>query len=107
MATKAVRYFGMYGESVGYIFRDKDKTSDYHNGKVDVEVQKILDESFERVKSLLISKDKELRDLAKNLYLHDYLDKEEMDRIISGRGLDPEKTKKIRDWDNEEYLIKF
>jgi len=32
---------------------------------VDLEVQKILDESFERVKQLLISKDKELRELAK------------------------------------------
>jgi len=31
-----------------------------------------------------------------------------MDRIISGKGLDPESNKKVREWDNkEEYLIKF
>ena len=36
-----------------------------------------------------------------------YLDAEEMDRIISGKGLDPTKSKKIRDWEKEEYLIKF
>jgi hypothetical protein len=30
-----------------------------------------------------------------------------MDRIISGKGLDPSKSKKVRDWENEEYLIKF
>ena len=68
---------------------------------MDLEVQKILDESFERVKQLLISKDKELRELAKQLYLHDYLDADEMDRIISGRKLDPEKTKSVRSWESE------
>jgi hypothetical protein len=33
-----------------------------------------------------------------------------MDRIISGKGLDPESQSKVRDWDKEkegEYLIKF
>jgi hypothetical protein len=30
-----------------------------------------------------------------------------MERIISGRPMDPEKTKNVRTWDSEEYLIKF
>jgi len=31
-----------------------------------------------------------------------------MDRIISGKGLDPEKSKKVRDWEqDEDYLIQF
>jgi len=54
-----------------------------------------------------MSKDKELRELSKELFLHDYLDSEEMDRIISGRGLDQDKSKKVREWKEEEYLIKF
>ena len=33
------------------------------------------------------------------MYLHDYLDADELDRIISGKGLDPTKSKKIRDWE--------
>jgi len=66
-----------------------------------------LDDSFERVKNLLTRQDKELRELSKQLYLHDYLDADEMDKIISGRGLDKDKTKKVRDWEKEDYLIKF
>ena len=107
MAQGAVRYFGMFGEDVSYISRDKRNTSDDHNADVDKEVQKILDDSFERVSKLLTTKDKELRELSKQLFLHDYLDAEEMDRIISGKGMDPTKSKKVRDWENEEYLIKF
>jgi len=40
--------------------------------------------------------------------MYDYLDADEMDRIISGKGLDPNKSKKVRDWNKEEngkYLI--
>lgn len=106
-ATAAVSHWGMYGDNVSFISKDKTKTSDVLNSKIDQEVQTILDESFERVKDILTTHDKQLRELAKQLYLHDYLDADEMDRIISGRGLDPEKTKKVRDWEKEDYLIKF
>ena len=91
MATQAVRSYGMFGDSVGFISRGKDDTSDTHNADVDRQVQQILDESFHRVAKLLNEKDKELRELAKGLYLYDYLDADEMAQIISGRGLDPEK----------------
>ena len=93
MATQAVRYYGMFGDAVSYISMDKNNTSDAHNADVDREVQKILDDSFERVSKLLQGRDKELRDLAKGLYTYDYLDADEMDRIISGKGIDPEKMK--------------
>ena len=43
-----------------------------------------MDESFERVKNLLEKKDKELRRVSKELYEHDYLDADEIDRIIKG-----------------------
>ena len=65
MAQGAVRYYGMFGQEVSYISKDKDQTSDAYNAIVDKEVQRILDESFERVNKLLIHKDKELRELAK------------------------------------------
>jgi hypothetical protein len=32
------------------------------------------------------------------LFLHDYLNKDEMDRIISGKGLNPEESKAVREW---------
>jgi len=38
--------------------------------------------------------------------LHDYLDADQMDRIISGRALKDD-DKKVRDWKDKEYLIKF
>lgn len=53
MAQQAVRYFGMFGEDVSFISRDKNNTSDDHNGNVDMLVKKILDESFERVQKML------------------------------------------------------
>lgn len=65
LASQAVRYFGMFGDEVSFISREKKKTSDEHNGQIDIAVQKILDESFQRVKTLLTDKDKELRELAK------------------------------------------
>lgn len=85
LASQAVRYFGMYGDDVSFISRDKNDTSDEHNGQIDVAVQKILDDSFQRVSQLLTSKDRELRNLAKGLFLHDYLNADEMDKIISGK----------------------
>lgn len=103
MAVHAVRQCGMFGEEVGYNFLDKDQASDEYNAKVDAVVRQILAESFERVSKLLEVKDKELRNLSRYLYQHDYLDADEMDRIIRGFGLTEEKEKeKVRDWDKEK-----
>lgn len=50
-------------------------------------------------------KETELRNLSKNLFQHDYLDSEEIERIISGKKVEKEK---VRDWDSKEkYLIQF
>lgn len=106
LAMAAVRHFGMFGDDVSYISRGKDQTSDQHNAQIDSEVQKILDESFHRVQKLLTDQDKELRELSKQLFRHDYLDADQMDRIISGRDLG-EDSNPVRDWEKEEYLIKF
>ena len=102
-----MRHYGMFGDNVSFISRQKDDTSDTHNAEIDRQVQKILDDSFHRVKRLLQNKDKELRELAKGLYENDYLDADEMDRIISGKGLDPEKAKVRQiNKEQEEGMIK-
>lgn len=47
-----------------------------------------------------------MRDVARNLYLFDYLDEDELKKVIEGKKLDKEK---VRTWNKEEpeYLIKF
>ena len=70
-----------------------------------------MQESFERVAKLLLSKDRELRRLSKALYEQDYLNAEEMDLVIRGKGLGKDKEKnKVRTWDKEKYgpaLVQF
>jgi hypothetical protein len=59
------------------------------------------------VKKLLLSKDKHLRDLSKNLFWYDYLDHDEIEKVMKGEKLD---KAKVRDWDNKsygDYVIKF
>jgi ATP-dependent Zn protease len=57
------------------------------------------------VSTLLTKKEKELRDLSKNLFHYDYLDAEEIKNIIEGKKLEKEK---VRNWElKEQYLIKF
>lgn len=46
MAYRAVRYFGMFGESAGYVSSDPDQTSEKYNAMVDKEVKSILDVSL-------------------------------------------------------------
>ena len=56
---------------------------------------------------MLLEKETEIRDLAKNLFWYDYLDHKEMEKIISGEELPKEK---VRVWDYQkegEYIIKF
>ena len=106
MAYFAVRKAGMFGEDASWISSDKEDTSENYNAKVDKTVKKILDESFIRVEKLLLSKEKELRNVSKNLYQFDYLDEEELKKVIEGKTLEKEK---VRTWRKEEpeYLIKF
>ena len=49
---------------------------------------------------LLQSKEKELREIAKNLYWYDYLDAKEMDTIFKGKKL--ENKEKVRDLKEED-----
>ena len=46
MAYRAVRQYGMFGESAGYVAADPEQTSEKYNALVDKEVKTILDVSF-------------------------------------------------------------
>lgn len=107
IAYAAVRKYGMFGDDAGFASIDFKDSSAEHNAMIDENVKKILDESFERVTTLLRSKEKEIRALAKNLFWYDYLDNKEMEKVINGEDLPKEK---VRVWDREKegnYIIKF
>ena len=54
---------------------------------------------------MLTLKERELRELSKSLFHYDYLDAEEIKKIIEGKKL---KKEKVRNWElKEQYLIKF
>lgn len=101
----------MFGDLVSYNKVKKDDSSEEYNAQCDKAIKMILDESYERVARLLTKKDKELRNLSRCLYQQDYLDAEDMDLIIRGKGIDKEKAKnKVRDWDQDKNgapLISF
>lgn len=94
----------MFGDEVGYLSTDKEENSEQYNAMVDKAVKKILDESYERVVKLLQNKEREIRELSKNLYWYDYLDAQEMENIIKGKKVVKEK---VRDWEGEQYILKF
>lgn len=54
---------------------------------------------------LLNTKEKELRELSKNLFYFDYLDADEIQKIIEGKQVEKQK---VREWSEKEpYLIRF
>lgn len=91
----------MFGEEVGYTSEDERQLSEDRKGRVDEVVKKILEESEARVEKLLLGKDKELRDIARNLYWYDYLDYDEMDKIFKGKSIEKDKEK-VREWNDSE-----
>lgn len=67
-----------------------------------------LQDSFERVCALINNRETELRRLARYLYEHDYLDADEMDKVIRGEKLSEDKEKnKVRSWDTQDFGSKF
>lgn len=92
MATRtAWSMVGQYGMSeklgpVEYLRRYKDLSTETRS-MVEVEVKKVLDESYHRVRELLLSKRKELDLLAKALVEYETLDKAEVDKVLRGEKL--------------------
>ena len=106
LATSGVREFGMFGEEgAAFMSSSKDDTSDDLNSMVDMKVKEILDQSHERIYSLLKSKSKEIELLAKNLFWYDYLTEKEIKQLLAGKELN---KYHVREWEpTDHYLFDF
>lgn len=85
----------MFGEEAGYLAGKKEDQSNEHNALVDKTVKKILDESYARVEKLLKQHEADVRSLSTALFLYDYLNKDEIDKVVKGKSLE---KKKVREW---------
>lgn len=85
----------MYGEEAGYISADKENLSEDHNAMIDKKVQEIVVESEERVRILLQSKERQMRNLSVDLYKYDYVDSDDINKIMNGKKLDKEKVREF------------
>lgn len=96
----------MFGEEAGYLSQEKRYMSEERKALIDAKVQEILNESKKRVNALLQSKEREVRDISINLYKYDYLNQDEIEKIMKGKKLDKEN---VREFDStiDEYIIKF
>eukprot|EP00924_Labyrinthula_sp_SR-Ha-C_P015918 augustus_masked-scaffold_4-processed-gene-13.1-mRNA-1 protein AED:0.08 eAED:0.08 QI:0/-1/0/1/-1/1/1/0/679 len=75
-------------------------SEDHSDKEVEEEVRHILDESYKRVKTLMLSKHKELRHLAESLLKYETLDKEEIEFVLQTPNL--KKFTKYKDQKIEE-----
>ena len=96
IAKRMVKYFGM-SDRVGLAVhesRDKfyNETSNSMQELIDNEIKLLLQESYERAKSLLKDREKELHLIAKALLDHETLDANQIRKILKGEKLDLEKS---------------
>jgi len=97
----------MFGNELGFATITQKQGSEEYNADVDKVVKKILDDSFIRVCNLINMKETEIRRLARYLYEHDYLDSEEMDKVIRGERLTANKElNPVRQLKEESYGVK-
>ena len=106
LAYMAVEKFSMFGEDAGFVVAEKRESSEERLAMIDNKVQQILKESKERVSTLLKKKEREVRDITINLYKYDYLNQEDIQKLMDGKKL--EKTN-VREFDSKinDYIIKF
>ncbi|XP_032671789.1 ATP-dependent zinc metalloprotease YME1L [Odontomachus brunneus] len=108
IAEMMVKTYGM-SEKVGFRFMAENKTlfsndnsyAPSTNEIIDNEVKRLLQESYERAKTILISHAKEHKRLAEALLQYETLDAEDVTAIVNETGLskresstDPKKTRK-------------
>jgi len=98
VAQNMVKKYGMYGDKVGYVYIsdegyswEEDKTSDKYKTVIDESVGKILQESHDRVYTLLKENANDLKALAQKVYEYDTLNYEEICAVLEGK---PELIKK-------------
>lgn len=87
----------MFRELTGLMSADKKKFSEERQAEIDEAIQKVTENSYRRVCKLVEEKREEFRRLAKALYYYDYLEAEEIGRVIKGEEL---KKEKVRQWDS-------
>ena len=106
LAHRAVESFGMFGEDAGYISASKKETSQERLALIDMKVKEILAESKARVTKMLTAKERQVRDISVNLYKYDYINKEEIEKIMNGKKLE---KSNVREFDPkiDGYIIKF
>lgn len=95
IATSMVKEFGM-SETLGYVTFEKEKKplflpsslvsskeySEETAKKIDEEVKKIIDQTYQRTKDLLVSKKDKLEDLARLLLEKEVIEEAELKRIL-------------------------
>lgn len=87
LARQMVMNYGMNDE-IGVVFHsDRDQPSPETQAKIDSEVKKILDASYDRAKRLLQANSNTLKLLAEGLIEHETLTRDEINVIASGRKL--------------------
>ena len=90
-ARQMIKNFGMFGETVGYQFIQNksysyidDNLSNQFKEKIDKEIEKVLQESRQRVYKLLYSNSFELKNLAQQCYIHDTLEFDDIEYAVNG-----------------------
>ncbi|KAL2024154.1 hypothetical protein VTK56DRAFT_9934 [Thermocarpiscus australiensis] len=88
-AWRMVAQLGM-SERLGPVeyMRKYNELSSETRAMVEAEVKKVLDESYERARKLLLSKRKELDLLAKALVEYETLDRREVEKVLRGEKLE-------------------
>ena len=91
IARSMVKHFGM-SNRVGLVVHDnKDKMyNEISNNtleNIELEVKRLLQESYERAKQILKTHDKELHLLASALLKHETLDLEQIKKLLNGQEL--------------------
>ena len=92
-AENMVKFYGM-SEKIGYrVVLEGNNESEKHMEMYDQEIQRILTESYERVKNILKTHSSELKALAEALIIYETLEADEIKSILEGRKLQGKLTK--------------
>uniref|UniRef100_A0A7S2WPS6 AAA+ ATPase domain-containing protein n=1 Tax=Rhizochromulina marina TaxID=1034831 RepID=A0A7S2WPS6_9STRA len=86
LARSMVMHYGMSDE-VGVVFHSNDQSSPEMRALIDKEVQKLLNDSYQRATKVLATNRRELEVLAKALLEHETLSSTDITDIISGRRI--------------------
>ncbi|KAK3106133.1 hypothetical protein FSP39_013405 [Pinctada imbricata] len=87
IATSLVKHFGMSDKTGVRFVDDKVKMSPEIQQAIDAEIKRLLEESYERARSILKEHAKEHKRLAEALMKHETLDSKHVELIVRGKKL--------------------